>query len=221
MALAVTLLSLGAMGLQYRLVAARLMQAQERLLSADLDGFAALYDQRRIIALRQAIDYRVAAATGEEMLLLLDRNGTVLAGTVAGWPPGLTTEGAGFAVDPARVFTDGPQRWLAVARELPGGFPLLVARSLQPVDDTLAAMRRGMLGLLAAMLVAGGCVGWLAARSVMLRIGRVNDLADRVAEGALDLMHRILAINADSVAVYLNAQIDAGAQAVMVFDSRK
>jgi uroporphyrinogen decarboxylase len=34
-----------------------------------------------------------------------------------------------------------------------------------------------------------------------------------------DLMHRILAINAEAVAQYLNAQIDAGAQAVMVFDS--
>ncbi len=34
-----------------------------------------------------------------------------------------------------------------------------------------------------------------------------------------DLMHRILAVNAESVAQYLNAQIDAGAQAVMVFDS--
>ena len=34
-----------------------------------------------------------------------------------------------------------------------------------------------------------------------------------------DLMHRVLAINADAVAQYLNAQIDAGAQAVMVFDS--
>ena len=34
-----------------------------------------------------------------------------------------------------------------------------------------------------------------------------------------DLMHRILSINANSVAAYLNAQIDAGAQAVMVFDS--
>ncbi len=34
-----------------------------------------------------------------------------------------------------------------------------------------------------------------------------------------DLMHRILSINADSVATYLNAQIDAGAQAVMIFDS--
>ena len=34
-----------------------------------------------------------------------------------------------------------------------------------------------------------------------------------------DLMHTMLAINADAVAAYLNAQIDAGAQAVMVFDS--
>jgi uroporphyrinogen decarboxylase len=34
-----------------------------------------------------------------------------------------------------------------------------------------------------------------------------------------DLMHRILAINADSVALYLNTQIEAGAQAVMIFDS--
>ena len=34
-----------------------------------------------------------------------------------------------------------------------------------------------------------------------------------------DLMHRILQVNADAVAAYLNAQIDAGAQAVMIFDS--
>ncbi len=34
-----------------------------------------------------------------------------------------------------------------------------------------------------------------------------------------DLMHHMLAINADAVAAYLNAQIAAGAQAVMIFDS--
>ncbi|MDE1997804.1 MAG: uroporphyrinogen decarboxylase [Burkholderiales bacterium] len=34
-----------------------------------------------------------------------------------------------------------------------------------------------------------------------------------------DLMHQILAVNADAVALYLNTQIEAGAQAVMVFDS--
>ena len=34
-----------------------------------------------------------------------------------------------------------------------------------------------------------------------------------------DLMHHMLQVNADAVATYLNAQIDAGAQAVMIFDS--
>ena len=34
-----------------------------------------------------------------------------------------------------------------------------------------------------------------------------------------ELLHRILDINAQAVAAYLNAQIDAGAQAVMVFDT--
>ena len=186
MALAVTGLSMAGMGLQYRLVQTRMMDAQRSLLTADLGGFAALYDQRRIIALRQAIDYRAAAATGEEMLLLMDRQGRVLAGTRKAWPQGLEPKGDGFAVEPAAEFHEAGTRWLAVARDLPGGFPLLVARSLKPVDDTLAALRQGMVGLLAAILVAGGMVGWLAARSVMGRIGRVNALADRVAEGALD-----------------------------------
>jgi uroporphyrinogen decarboxylase len=34
-----------------------------------------------------------------------------------------------------------------------------------------------------------------------------------------DLLHRVLAINAQAVAAYLNAQIEAGAQAVMIFDT--
>jgi hypothetical protein len=37
--------------------------------------------------------------------------------------------------------------------------------------------------------------------------------------GRPDLMHRILDINAQAVTTYLNTQIDAGAQAVMIFDS--
>lgn len=37
--------------------------------------------------------------------------------------------------------------------------------------------------------------------------------------GRPDLMHHILQVNAEAVAQYLNAQIDAGAQAVMLFDS--
>lgn len=185
-ALAVTLLSLAGMMLQYRLVEARLTQAQTALLAADLDGFAALYDQRRIIALRQAIEYRAAAATGGEMLLLQDRAGGVLAGTRPDWPDALPILGEGFSPDDAQVFTDAGQNWLGVGRVLPGGFPLLVARSLAPMEATLADLRRAILGLTLGMLAAGGAVGWIAARGIMGRITRINALADKVAAGALD-----------------------------------
>lgn len=37
--------------------------------------------------------------------------------------------------------------------------------------------------------------------------------------GRPDLLHRLLAVNARAVADYLNAQIEAGAQAVMIFDT--
>jgi signal transduction histidine kinase len=185
-ALTVTALSLVGMGLQYRLVENRLRVAQTALLAADLDGLGALYDQRRIIALRQAIDYRAAAATGDEMLLLQDRNGTVLAGTRADWPAGLPVLGEGFTADSTQIFNDEGQRWLGVGRVLPGGFPLLAARSLAPMEQTLAALRRTILGLVMGMLAVGGVVGWIAARGIMGRITRINALADKVAAGALD-----------------------------------
>ena len=41
----------------------------------------------------------------------------------------------------------------------------------------------------------------------------------KMAYNRPDLMHHILATNASAVAQYLNAQIDAGAQAVMIFDT--
>ncbi len=185
LALAVTLMSLAAMGLQYRLIGQRLTEATHAQLVADLDGFAALYDQRRIIALRQAIEYRSAVPNLAELLVLQDRNGAVLAGSAAGWPAGLQASGEGFAAEPGVGFSHAGARWLGVARVLPGGFPLLVARSLAPVDATLAALRRGMAALAVALMAAGGLTGWLAARSVMMRLGRINDLADRVAAGDL------------------------------------
>ncbi len=186
MAAAVAGLSLAAMGLQYRLVAHRLTEARRNLLAADLDGLAALYAQRRIIALREAITWRAAAAGADEMLLLLDRQGRVLAGTLTAWPEGLAPQGADFTVEPAREIELDGARWLVAARELPGGFPLLAGRSLAPAEATLAALRRGMAGLVAALVVAAVGVGWLAARQVMGRIGRLNDLADRVAAGDLE-----------------------------------
>jgi uroporphyrinogen decarboxylase len=45
------------------------------------------------------------------------------------------------------------------------------------------------------------------------------ELTKRMLYARPDLLHRILEVNAQAVAAYLNAQIEAGAQAVMVFDT--
>lgn len=213
-AAAVTVLSAAGMAVQYRLVEARLMAGAQALLAADLDGFAALYDQRRIIALRQAIEYRAAAAPPGEMLWLGDRGGRRLAGTRQGtraaWPAAVFPDGPGFDPAPPRIFTEDGTRWLGVARDLPGGFPLLVARSLATVDATLAALRRGMVAITLAMLAVGAGVGWLAARGVMARIAGMNALADRVAAG--DLAARLPGPRGDDefglLETHLNAMLD-------------
>ena len=184
-ALTVTLLSLGGMALQYRIVADRLEQQTLGLLKADLDGLASLYEQRRIIALRQAIDYRAAAASPGEMLVLLARDGTVLAGTHDTWPEAVEPQGAGFAPEGALRFAAHGQNWLGVGRILPGGFPLLVARGLGSVEGTLLSLRRAIVALGLGMLAAAALVGWIMARQMLARIARVNALADRVAGGDL------------------------------------
>ncbi|MDZ4311709.1 MAG: ATP-binding protein [Cypionkella sp.] len=189
MALAISILSLLAMGLQYRLVESRLTEATKAALSADLAGYSALYQQRRIIALRQAIDFRSASAT-DELLLLQDRNQKRLAGTETVWPQAITPRDptasyADFSSDAAQRFTHQGRDWLGVARILPGDFSLLVARSLTPVDATLASLRKGMAALSLILLAAGALIGTLAAKSVMTRITRLNGLADQVATGDL------------------------------------
>lgn len=188
MALAISILSLLAMALQYRLVETRLTEATKAALSADLAGYAALYQQRRIIALRQAITDRTS--TGGELLLLQDRNGKRLAGTETAWPAQIeardpTATYEDFSAAEAQRFTYNGTPWLGVARTLPGGFPLLVARSLAPVEATLQSLRKGMAALSMVLLAAGAMIGTLAAQSVMARISRINSLADKVATGDL------------------------------------
>ena len=185
MALAVALLSMVAMGLQYRLVAARLYEAQKGLLISDLQSLGALYEQRRIIALREAILWRTSAPQPGELFLLKDRQGGILAGQTPAPLPELP-RGEGFGPEPLSEVTLAASPWLVSARELPGGFTLITGRSLAPVSETLQVLRQFMLALMAALLLAGAAVGWFAARSVMRRIGRLNDLADQVAAGDLE-----------------------------------
>jgi uroporphyrinogen decarboxylase len=89
---------------------------------------------------------------------------------------------------------------------------------LRYVFDAVASIRRALAGKVTLIGLAGSpwtlaCYMVEGAGSDDYRIVKTM-LYDRP-----DLLHRILAVNAEAVARYLNAQIDAGAQAVMIFDS--
>ena len=89
---------------------------------------------------------------------------------------------------------------------------------LQYVFDAVSSIRRALDGRVPLIGFSGS--PWTLA-CYMVEGGGSDDyrLVKSLMYSRPDLMHRILAVNADAVATYLNAQIDAGAQAVMVFDS--
>ncbi len=177
---------LAALSIQFWLVRGALERQQVALLQADLDGLAALYDQRRIIALRQAMEYRSLAQTNEgEIYLLQDRNGTTLAGNLDHWPQAIAISAAetaqGFdAATPVELSIDGTP-YLVDARMLRGGFPMLVGRSLVAPNRTLAALRSVILAVAAGTLLVALVAGAFAARSVLARIRQLNRLADNIA----------------------------------------
>lgn len=94
--------------------------------------------------------------------------------------------------------------------------------SLQYVFDAVAEIRRALSqdGIQRVPLIGFSGSPWTLA-CYMVEGGGSDDFrtVKAMLYGRPDLMHRILEINAQAVTEYLNAQIEAGAQAVMLFDT--
>jgi uroporphyrinogen decarboxylase len=90
---------------------------------------------------------------------------------------------------------------------------------LRYVFDAVGSIRRALDGRVPLIGFSGS--PWTLACYMVEGAGSSDDWrgVKSMLYSRPDLMHRILAVNAEAVAGYLNAQIDAGAQAVMVFDS--
>lgn len=180
--LSVTLLGFGA---QYVLIKRDLENRQNALVEAELQGFAALYDQRRIVAVRQAIEYRLLRGESQNVVLSLrDRNGTVLAGNIDSIPPVFSRPSEGSATQ-LMSFEAAGIPYLGGVQTLPGGFTLLVARSTGELSSTLAGLRRIIAFVVFGVLGASLIMGHLTSRWMMRRIARFNALATRVAAGDL------------------------------------
>ncbi|HSI52701.1 MAG TPA: uroporphyrinogen decarboxylase [Ramlibacter sp.] len=89
---------------------------------------------------------------------------------------------------------------------------------LRYVFDAVTSIRRALNGRVPLIGFSGS--PWTLACYMVEGAGSDDyRLVKSMLYSRPDLMHRMLEVNAASVATYLNAQIEAGAQAVMIFDS--
>ena len=91
-------------------------------------------------------------------------------------------------------------------------------RELRYVLDAVAHIRTALAGRVPLIGFSGSP---FTLACYMVEGGGSDDfrLLKCMLYGRPDLLHQILAVNARAVADYLNAQIEAGAQAVMIFDT--
>ncbi len=89
---------------------------------------------------------------------------------------------------------------------------------LRYVFDAVASIRKALNGRVPLIGFSGS--PWTLACYMVEGAGSDDyRLVKTMLYSRPDLMHRMLEVNAAAVAQYLNAQIEAGAQAVMIFDS--
>tara|TARA_B110000503_G_C7138852_1_gene410023 strand:- start:160 stop:1290 length:1131 start_codon:yes stop_codon:yes gene_type:complete len=89
---------------------------------------------------------------------------------------------------------------------------------LRYVFDAVTSIRQALNGRVPLIGFSGS--PWTLACYMVEGAGSSDyRLVKSMLYGRPDLMHKILQVNADAIALYLNTQIEAGAQAVMIFDS--
>lgn len=89
---------------------------------------------------------------------------------------------------------------------------------LRYVIDAVASIRKALDG--AVPLIGFSGSPWTLATYMVEGQGGTDFLTiKRMAYARPDLLHHLLDITAQAITLYLNAQIEAGAQAVMIFDS--
>ncbi|HEV7913416.1 MAG TPA: uroporphyrinogen decarboxylase family protein, partial [Albitalea sp.] len=121
--------------------------------------------------------------------------------------------GLSFALGEGPRFASPVRDEAAVARlEVPD------MAKLRYVFDAVTSIRRALGGRVPLIGFSGS--PWTLACYMVEGAGSDDyRLVKTLLYSRPDLMHHMLQINADSVAAYLNAQIEAGAQAVMIFDT--
>jgi signal transduction histidine kinase len=163
-------------------------QQTEATLDAEITGLAEQYAQRGLSGLIQIVAARSAGDRGDAMVYLVtDPNGRPLAGNIAAWPAGVSTQSTALSFTLERMINGQIEAHPARGRmfSIPGGFRLLVGRD---ISDAAAFRREVRSTLLSAGLIAlgiGVVGGALMSRNFLRRVEQFNRTSEHVMAGNL------------------------------------
>lgn len=158
----------------------------DETLEADFAGFMDLYEQRRVIGMREGMERRQGIVSpSSQIFILLHKDGSKLAGNIQDWPENLvedTNWQTFFLTDEAGLTT----RYRGGVKILRGGFRFLNARSVEPNDKLVASLKKTAVLATLAISFLSVIFGVIFVRRILSQIDAVNRVASRVEDGFLE-----------------------------------
>ena len=143
---------------------------------------------------------------------LFDADGVRLAGNIEDLPPRLAIDGSVQTTDVVRTDQRGQERMSvrAIARRLPNGDVLLIARHNGEIEDLAEVIARALLLALPLALGLSITIGMILSYRVQRRVAELNTLVRRIVGGDL---HERIPVNGldhpfDKLAVIANSMFD-------------
>lgn len=121
----------------------------------------------------------------QSVALVMRRDGMVLAGNVAAWPPNVAP-GLPTTIEIFRVRRDQPEAMRVIGTTLPDGTRLLTGHVIEGELAFVGAMEAAMVAAMVVALLLAGLAGWVAARMIASRLGRTAQTVAAVTAGDLD-----------------------------------
>jgi len=121
----------------------------------------------------------------QSVVLVMRRDGRVLAGNVAAWPPNVVV-GPPVTIEIFRVARNQPEAMRVIGTVLPDGTRLLTGHVIEGELAFVGAMEVAMIAAMVVALLLAGLAGWAAARLIAARLGRTAQTVAAVTAGDLD-----------------------------------
>jgi signal transduction histidine kinase len=182
---------------------------REEILRNDAQRLTDVFAHEGVAGLTAHINARVGMQiAGERTLLLTDSDYRRLAGNLAAWPRGIPETPGGHAV--MADLAGQPTHTLLVQTTLPGGYHLLVGRSLSLFLPLERRFTWGLLAAITLLSVAGAAGAILLRRRLLARVEGIRQTVAAIMQG--DLRQRLPAARSgdefDTLSRTLNGMLD-------------